>query len=76
MNVISFFFLISSNGVEWSDEAIDLFIKICHVGLWKVVMAKVHSYKRKDKGNMIPLVDIYDTSNKEVRLFFFYYIVL
>jgi hypothetical protein len=66
--------LVSREG-GWTDEATDLFEDLCHVAQWRVLMARVDSYKERERGERegspIPVVELYDTSGAEVGIISF-----
>ncbi|XP_068081348.1 tudor and KH domain-containing protein homolog isoform X2 [Anabrus simplex] len=53
-------------GGKWSDEAIDLFEQLTHCAQWVVVMARIDSYKERERnhgkreGSPVPCVELYD----------------
>lgn len=60
---------------EWNPEANDKFAELAYLAKWKVLVAKVRSYKERPvddaesrrKGLMIPCIDLYERVGDQVR---------
>lgn len=58
-----------SDGDKWSEQATDLFEELCHVAQWRPMLAKVITFKEKQRGQRegspVPCISLFDTSGSQ-----------
>lgn len=63
-------FCYSGSTENWSEASIDCFEELCHVAQWRPLMARVITFKEKQRGHRegspVPCVDLFDTCGTEV----------
>lgn len=59
----------SGDGEKWSEQATDLFEELCHVAQWRPMLAKVITFKEKQRGQRegspVPCISLFDTSGSQ-----------